>query len=421
MRGLMTMAWGLRSFDNGHWREGFVTQVVRAVKPALLLGVLVISGCSAPSSTPVHAPPASIKPMTGATLDPARWTGVAWQPASPTPLPSAVTFATIVWRGGIVVAGATTSGTAGAWASTDAVNWSKLADDTFGPTIEITNFAQTAHGLVAFGVDYMRNPPCTGSNPCAAPALLAWTSTDGTHWQRQPDPPFANQWLATVYGDQRMAIVATFDGTQIHIWASSDGVNWQAASISAVEIGGLAKVGSEYVATGYVRNTALSSERPEFILTSTKASEAVAAWSSTDGLAWTPVAGYAGPDEIVAGRSGYWGVTSSGSNPDEGAWWHSADGTTWNRLPDHGPYGSVNGDGGTWNAIPYIGGDGNSIVAWGIAADGAFAIWASSGDASWSRLSMTGASPQRARSVVVVPGGVLAVTDAGVLFGKANE
>jgi len=387
---------------------------------AVLLVALTASACSTSGSATTLAPAASIKLITAATPDPVKWSGIEWQSASPTPLDSAVDFAALVWRGGIVVAGGTMTGNAGTWTSGDAVSWTKLPDDTFSPAIDITNFAETSYGLIAIGIDVAKDLPCTGVNPCAAPTRLLWTSSDGTHWQRQPNPPFAQQELTTVYGDDHRAIVTTFDAGQIHVWASSDGANWKAGSISAVEMSGVAKVGSDYLATGYVRNTATSTQRPEFVLTATKASEVVAAWTSTDGLAWSLVPDYVGPDTIVAGRNGYWGVTSSGSNPDEGAWWHSADGSHWDRLADHGPYGSANGDGGTWVAIPSIGGDGNYVMAWGIASDGVFAVWVSSGDVNWRRLAMTGQSPQRARSVVVVPGGVLALTDAGVLFGRAT-
>lgn len=394
---------------NGKPRRSVRTLLGRTALPVL---ALLLTSCSAAAPTPAPTLPPIIA---GPSL--AEWSSLEWLPGPAMPQGAGGGYFQLgVWPGGIVATSQGLTGDDGAWTSRDGLAWTKLPSDPSNKGVTVAGFAQTPTGLLAVGTT---DPPCQSTTACPAPTSLLWTSTDGSHWQRQSDLPFGQEWFSQAFGDGRLVIVPT-SGSQVHLWTSADGISWSSASIPAEEVTGISRVGSRYVVTGYVGNTALSPSRPQIVLVSTKVTGVVAAWTSTDGLAWTQVDGYQGPDEILAGASGYWGVTSSGPCSDQGKWWHSSDGSHWDLDPGNGPYGSLNAEGleGLCGSPPRVLAEGGRMAALRSVPGGTYTIWISDGDENWRSLPTTGPQPPHIRTVTLVPGGVIANTDDGIRFGK---
>jgi hypothetical protein len=374
---------------------------------------LLLASCTAAAPKPVTTLP-PIAPVPSL----ADWTSLDWGPDASMPHGAAGGYFQVgAWNGGIVVTSQGLGGDEGAWTSRDGLAWTKAPSDPAIKGVTVESYAQSPGGLIAIGTTDSLSLCGVPTTPCPAPTSQIWSSLDGAHWQRRADPPFAHERVGEAFGDGRLLIVPASDGSRIQLWSSTDGISWSSASVPAVDFTGIAVVGGRYVVTGYVRNTALAPGRQPIVLVSTKVTEVVAAWSSTDGLTWTQIDGYQGPDIIIAGRWGDWGVTASGPCADHGKWWHSSDGSHWDVDPGNGPYGALDAEGLLGGcSSPRVSAQGGRLAALRSVPGGACTIWMSDGDANWRVIPATGSEPANIRTLTVVPGGVIANTDDGIDF-----
>ncbi len=76
-----------------------------------------------------------------------------------------------------------------AWTSTDGAHWEPLPGTTFWPGLVVVGIAEVPAGLVA--VTELADPSyCTGGKPGCLP-VMAWTSPDGRVWAPQQAPVFS--------------------------------------------------------------------------------------------------------------------------------------------------------------------------------------------------------------------------------------
>lgn len=289
------------------------------------------------------------------------WTspdGRTWQA---TPLPDAGDggATALVALAGQLVAVGSVSMRATAWTSVDGLEWQRIPDDFdlqpapgFAST-ELSRVTAGPVGLVAAGTEWGDR----GQHPGV------WRSADGRDWVRATAPPGgsgARDILATADGYVLAVADNARTGEMTHaaFWFSSDGLEWTAApdihSFGNAVPQGLAVRDGTIVAVGYrVTSTGL----------------APMVWTSTDGRAWapapdtpalawwpfpgaTPVGGQGAlqgtaMSNVHTGWSGFiavgshWGLDPSKPQPDgsfalaiRGGVWRSADGRTWELLPD---------------------------------------------------------------------------------------
>jgi hypothetical protein len=215
-----------------------------------------------------------------------------------------------------------------------------------------------------------------GSGPRGA---AAWRSgPDGT-WRRAPDDP-------SIQGGTMTDIVATPSGwvavgqhgTEAAAWTSSDGLSWTPATVEAAGADPDSEFGSlmQHVAAGPDGLVAIGPGRD--------IESRPAEWASADGRTWTivsdPIPGIGAANDIALMPAG-WFVIVGAPADDVGSEeaWSSADGRTWTPLP---------GMTGMWvHAVaPWRGG----IVAVGSVSDEdagveAPAVWVMAPDGGWER------------------------------------
>jgi len=324
---------------------------------ALLVAILIglIAGCSAappmpsegptPSATPSAPLPATPSPSTSdaQTRVPSKATG--WMQVPPQPSVSGTQFLRVVWTGSRFVAtGSPIDANGGVILdSSDGLTWNRQ-------TIQAADqmpmaLAAGPRGVVAVG--------------SMDDHVTAWSSSDGLTWTVRrdafPAPTAMAGPAATTFTVQ--GLVATDDGwlavgredpvCQLNcgtdpirplIWTSTDGLAWTWLAGSA----GLGRGGMDSVtrtATGYVA-VGLGKAR-------------AAAWTSTDGRAWTTVADNpafhprsganpAGWIEMLGVAADRGVIVAAGIEGPSGndapsvrAWW-SIDGRTWSRATGQG-------------------------------------------------------------------------------------
>lgn len=145
----------------------------------------------------------------------------------------------IVQTAGRAVAVGASGGHAAAWLSSDGRAWTRARiERTESDGFSVLNdIAVGDYGLVAVGgVDLDWESSGLGSStprPTAEPAL--WFSTDGTVWNRAPDPTSESELRATADGS--LTVIASGRGGVVAIgggavgpvvWASQDGSEWHA-------------------------------------------------------------------------------------------------------------------------------------------------------------------------------------------------
>jgi hypothetical protein len=192
----------------------------------------------------------------------------------------------------------------------------------------------------------------------------AWTSKDGLNWLRVTDFAAKEGSLASAVAADRSLIVAVGqDGPAAAAWASADGLRWQQAPAQAslTEGGGqirmtsIVAAASGFVAGGYVGSLS-GPIRAAF-------------WTSADGLTWTripeepsfvdtrvaalAVATDGGAD---AGRVVAVGARGDAQYATAGSAWFSDDGSSWTPAelgsPEHGMlHGVTAGPGGAFVAV----------------------------------------------------------------------
>jgi len=182
-----------------------------------------------------------------------------------------------------------------------------------------------------------------------------------------------------VAGGPGLVAVGFFDrGPEAAIWTSADGRSWRLARDFPVKDGTLA----EAVGAG-----------PRGLLVGGTDGRRAAAWISGDGRSWTQVDGGSAFDDaaaplqitaVVPWRGGWsaGGYLGTFAGPLRAAFWFSADGASWQRMPD----GAAFDDGRVMAMAAF----GDGLVA--VGATGTFdrrtggAVWTSIDGLTWERL-----------------------------------
>ena len=116
------------------------------------------------------------------------------------------------------------------------------------------------------------------------PTGIAWTSTDGRTWVRSDDD-LAPGWPAGVIwdGDRYVAFGGGESVAEPAVWTSTDGASWERGSgIQDVTTLFVARLGDELVALGGTWGD--GGEGGGAL------NHPLSAWTSSDGLAWQPIA-----------------------------------------------------------------------------------------------------------------------------------
>jgi hypothetical protein len=338
------------------------------------------------------------------------------------------------------------------FASDDGVTWTRLAENdpalTTGAVL-IYGIAEGGPGLVAVGMG------CEDEAEGCSPYATAWTSTDGTSWDR-------TSYDAAVFGDTatqgsamsdviasggELVAVGSFeywtldqpgieDGVTIHpaVWTSPDGVSWERSWEGEgvdVEVAAYAEVNVSMEAVTEGDNGRLVAVGS--ILG--QAGELIAAvWTSDDGKAWDRIphvpsifAGDQGHGltmwDVAAGESGFVAVGGEGT-PFTPAVWTSPDGLTWNRVElDESEFG------GSWSGVAAL--DTGFVAAGphGFAdqSEEPVTLWTSPDGFTWDRVLTLGSGQAQAIVVtdaaIAVAGGLPEDNDfhAAVWVGPAFD
>jgi hypothetical protein len=299
-------------------------------------------------------PMGSNRPIAFTSADGRRWVAVEGQPAFGL-VPGyeqAYLDLTAVGQAGVVAVG-TEWGTAGqrpfALVSTDGRGWERTAEPPAG---------SAASALVATGAGFLL-AGATGSPAAFQPDCAFWVSKDGRSWQAAPDTPtFANaEPRALAVGREVIAAVGfrilIFEGGELEggfapaAWTSTDGQSW----VAAAETPGLAwwPAGRPTPAPGAIEGTTME--------TVASLGDAFIALGVRWGI--NPVA--------VPSPNGQSRITS------QGVAWRSADGVSWEMLPDDPvlPLGTSEGTIGA-GLYSVVARDDSVIAVGGTEADGVF-------------------------------------------------
>lgn len=303
------------------------------------------------------------------------------------------------------------------------ITWSRLPHDE---SVLGGQNDQVMSGVTAGGPGFVSVGWDDGLTPRAA---AVWTSEDGTSWERVPHnvAVFGDGILmrdVVVGGPGLVAVGQAGGGFRAGaVLTSADGLTWERvphdeaifegedwAWMHAVAVGGpgLVAVGG-----------AGSGERD------------AAAWTSEDGLTWTPVPhddavfGGAGHQEILSITAGGPGLVAVGRDIDlehdsDAAVWTSPDGVTWTRVQNED---EVFGGEDDQEMVDVVAG-GPGLVAvgldWAVDSPPDAAVWTSTDGLSWSRVSHDGAifggsSYQQMLGVTAIDDGLVAV---GLTLGE---
>jgi hypothetical protein len=230
----------------------------------------------------------------------------------------------------------------------------------------------------------------------------AWVSVGGGAWQLAPASAALE---APKAGTAEMRAVAAWDGGWVAvgsvdsssderlaaIWTSSDGLAWERAT----GIDGFLDTAAYGIAANGDRLVAVGSMIP---LESGNVASPAVAWVSADGSHWTAVDSPAfalGPMRAVAvGPTGFVAV-GFGIDDVRAAAWTSPDGATWTSVPDQPAFAAL----GEPVRMAAVASSGAGLVAAGWKSDagnGSGAVWRSADGATWERVpnqvSMSGAS-----------------------------
>ena len=388
----------------------------RSVRSALVLGVAFgLSACSAvPSPSVAGAAPARISATNGASLPAATepagpapstgvgpsssqvWTSLTWTEADPGPFSgpgNQYVIGGTAWSGGFLLVGEETPLPSGlvegvVWSSTDGLHWQRIPNTagTFRGS-EIEAVAARGSTIVAVGVSRLQD----GAQQLTPPYGLAWTSTDGIHWQRSSDPSSAlgqTSPTGVVAGpDGFVAYGSDLSGTAPAILYSSDGVTWQRVADTAGLFSGdsvlsMAATGDGFAAIGSGPRPGLRPSDDGFDPTPGQA----AAWWSADGRTWHASDVGSGGYGLVSVQPWVGGILRAlGSGACGGCVgppvvWYSIDGGRSGRMDTQSANTSLNE---TTSLVVE-----DRVVA---LEDPPVATWSADGQ-SWEPLPMTGAS-----------------------------
>lgn len=279
-------------------------------RSAALGAVLVLAACGA--GTPQESSP----PSGSGQLSPSAAAGTAAAPASGTPAASSEASPTQ----------AAVSG-GGEWQPQAAVPPTPGPDQSLG----LLDVIEVPAGLVAVGIVGPRN-----SEPAAS---VIWTSADGgVTWLEVERMDGVVLGSLSVGEPGVIAIgggAGVVNAAPISVWLSPDGTDWSAADTAALGTGRFQDaiwLGDRFLAVGHRQDTAGTGQR---------APATAAAWTSADGVSWTPAWTDDAEDTFFDGvasvADGLIAVgqrfepASSSTEPDtpRPTVWHSSDGTAW--------------------------------------------------------------------------------------------
>lgn len=348
-----------------------------------------------PSASAAPLPSSGVLAASPAPID---VTGLTW--SDPIALPARVIRGLASVDGTVAILGEESNGITSralGWASTDAQAWEPTLDaGRKGGWTTIDHVADTGRGLVAFGLDGVRR--CRGgegegsTERCRPIGVAIWQSLDGRTWLRvDPGQAFRRSTVTGVATspDGLLAIGLDRRGAPTS-WTSADGTAWtpvplDGSTFADADLMDVAWASDRWVITGA---TGAQSTTPGGV--GTPNGSAGAAWTSSDGLTWTPATVEGTGEqvelrEVFAGRDGLTAIgTLMGGH--QGAVWTSADGTAWTLTGDS----STGALPSPWPAAS----DGVHILGWITPADpsGSLAWSISTDGATWTGLPPSAAS-----------------------------
>jgi hypothetical protein len=351
---------------------------------------LLVSACAGPTGTPGGSVPSGTPTSSAASLDPNTWirstnveqptgfmtaqTGVVITRGCAPCHPAIDTLMTGVTNGptGLVTVGWILQDFSGAsWLSTDGSNWAFTGG--FATETLLAAVASNDQRYVAVGRD--------------GDGVTAWTSTDGSAWQKVASPAFAGSplRLTSITPWHGGFVAGGYKGNEFFsadaaLWVSPDGLTWQRANDSAdfhgARVWGVAAGGPGLVAVG--QTGPADTPGPAVV------------WTSTDGLTWTRVPDdpvfHDGRMRAIANLPSI-GLVAVGEDlaGDTGIVWVSKDGRTWTRAPADPVFGRP----GIQVRIYTVTAGPTGVVAAGTLDAGVqygeAAIWTSSDGLAWKR------------------------------------
>jgi len=358
-----------------------VVVVAVTLRFSMLPGEVGPGGSASGSPGPTASPSASVAPsgspaptVPQPTVPPAStiaWTALDVATLSGAPVQAS---AVVPWSGGYLAWGqATADGSAQLWRSTDGRSW----------TVEVPTVTPAGSSL-----GEVQSGTACGDRvilitfDSASASDQAWSSADGTTWQRMSgaDATF------DVAGGPSGAIMALDSGPKIAF--SADCTAWQTETLPGpanLSVGAVAPSGSGFVAAGYSGQTESNDVRP-------------LAWWSADGVDWNAATVQAKPGDgfvqLYAARDGLIAVsTEPGVTPGLSSLWTSADGRRW-QADQADPLGTIAAGEGVGSLASSFSGDGTRLLAYGTRNDAAGPIeyWTSFDGSHWTQLSLGGAN-----------------------------
>jgi hypothetical protein len=282
--------------------------------------------------------------------------------------------------------------------SVDGLTWTAGGSLPASGDTQVSAIARWCDLLVAVGEDTtaIRAEIDKGVTTGARPGGAAWTSTDGTTWQRVPDQPaFApGELLRVTAGPAGLMAVRGLDVGSLVF--SHDGTTWSDAPVGTpgAKVTGITATDEGFVAVGSVETSA-------------------AAWTSPDGRTWQRATFTDGSDAsanlvsvAAQGRRlvALGAVPAPGDEAIPGAWtgpasWLSTDGgATWTQTgsalhgtaPDLYPSSSP-------DLYPLSGG----FIGVGPNAQGNLAVWTSVDGTRWQPATIDATAEEFGRSLAV--------------------
>jgi hypothetical protein len=393
------------------------------------------SAAPAPTASPTDTPTATLAPAATITPEPAptalptiagrtaRWTRLSMPSGMVANTETEAWNLVFSWsRGYLVFHGVASKAGITPWVSSDGAAWTKgrpmdVAGLTQGAWIE--KIAESPAGLLALGF----TPGCAddGTGCVPAPAIAAWTSTDGLAWTRlYLGPAFGSGQVGDVAGGPKGFMAVSSDAasttTAPSVWFSTDGRDWHGGPLTAPVFANASLAAGLALEGGFVLEGRVGSldgfGGGSFPATTP------ALWWSSDGSAWSVVklAGSAaapeaearivpvGAGKLVAHVVGW----DTPSQPDgQGMAWTSADGRTWKLSAAPFPA-----------APTTIETDGRQAVQVVVRVDGALAMAVSADGFAWLEVPSTGtgAGPSDFSDYVMGPAGLLVEDVEGTLW-----
>ena len=235
-------------------------------------------------------------------------------------------------------------------------------------------------------------------------------SSDGREWHLQSTIPDATPDRLAVGPDGVVAVGRI--GERLASWHSADGgLTWSgragafpvaAAGNDSFEVADVVATNAGWLAVGH--------EDPACQIECFTTPRRALAWTSADGLRWTPVANQDAFDGAGMNAVARLGGTyvAAGTSAGHAAFWTSPTGTTWSRGRD----------GGSWSPIAGLAAGFGAVVAVGMAREdgtGApvVAAWRSADGRSWAVASVDRALDGQVFDVAATPAGFLATGPSG--------